>query len=114
MLIKCKEVNETMKQPQEQDALARYLALFERAHAVVGDASVAATLVEQVAKDARCVVLSARAGGGDAFAQNGGDAPATEKQRGFLHDLGVTELPEGLTKAQASRLIDEHQHERGY
>ena len=37
-----------------------------------------------------------------------GDEPATEKQIGFLKDLGV-KVPAGVSKRRASELIDEAQ-----
>jgi Protein of unknown function (DUF3072) len=45
-----------------------------------------------------------------------GDEPMTGPQRSYLHTLGQEagrEVPDGLTKAQASNLIDELQQSTG-
>jgi hypothetical protein len=45
-----------------------------------------------------------------------GDEPATGAQESYLHTLATeagADVPEGLTKADASRMIDELQEETG-
>lgn len=87
-----------------------YVELFENVKSRVGSDDVALAIVEQVGKDAR--VERMNVGNGNSHvsrADSGviGDQPATEKQLGYLKKLGV-EFGEGLTKKQASNLIDLH------
>ncbi len=81
-----------------------YLEVYERVHTVVKSAEVVAAIIEQVGKDTRCGWLMASEGNGS---NGGSEQPATEKQLGYLKSLGV-EIPEGLTKKEASELIDQH------
>ncbi len=99
---KLKGGDETMEMNQK---LEEYLDLFETVKARVGDAQVACEIVNQVGKDNRCALM--RDGGvGQAVMSRDPDGPATRKQIGFLRTLGVA-IPEGLTKRQASELIDQ-------
>lgn len=85
-----------------------YVELFENVKAKVGSDEVALAIVEQVGKDER--VERMQSGSGHASRAESGvvsDQPATEKQLGYLKKLGV-EFGEGLTKQQASALIDAH------
>lgn len=87
-----------------------YVVLFENVKSRVGSDDVALAIVEQVSKDAR--VERMNAGNGNSHtsrASSGvlGDQPATAKQLGYLTKLGV-DFGEGLTKQQASNLIDAH------
>lgn len=95
-----------------------YVAEFEQIKHRVGDDQVAAVILEQIAKDARTERIAAtrsRNGAGNGWNHpkrnddnnaNGNGAPATEKQREYLQDLGVN-VPKRLTKDEASALIDE-------
>lgn len=63
----------------------------------VNDDHVASVIVQELAKDARMSKPRPASGG-----QNG---PATDKQLEYLRNLGVT-IPAGLTKQEASSMID--------
>ncbi len=88
------------------ERLEEYLGLFETVKARVGDEQVACEIVNQVGKDSRCEKLqgSQRSFGGSSG--DGNETPATNKQIGYLKRLGVM-VPEGVTKYQASELIDQ-------
>jgi hypothetical protein len=90
-----------------QDTLKQYLELYEKARVKVSDDSIAMGLVEQVGKDLRVQAMRRDSAG----EQNAGETQfATDKQIGFLKKLGVSvNSSERLTKAQASKLIDEAQ-----
>ncbi len=85
-----------------------YLRVYERVNSVVKHAEVAAAIIEQVGKDARCESLMNGRSNGNGHANGNGDMPATEKQLGYLAKLGV-QVPAGVSKREASRLIDEAQ-----
>ena len=82
-----------------------YVEVYERANRIVKSAEVTAAIIEQVGKDTRCEWLMAN---GRSNGNGNGDEPATEKQIGFLKNLGV-KVPAGVSKREASRLIDEAQ-----
>ena len=94
-----------------KDRIDFYLDAFEVIKQKVGDAGIAATLVEQIGKDLR---VQAMAANGNSFARNSGwksapvhgDEPATTGQLGYLRSLGVN-VPAGLNKRNASELIDQ-------
>ena len=87
------------------ERLEEYLGLFETVKTRVGDEQVACEIINQVGKDSRCDKM--RDGGvGQAAVSRDPDAPATSKQISYLKRLGV-EVPEGVTKYQASELIDQ-------
>lgn len=93
---------------ETNETLQRYLELFEQAKRRVDDPSIAAQLVEQVAKDRRVAMMHDRTrdqpvGGRRESADT---QPATPNQLGLLRRLDV-DIPAGLTKQQASALIDE-------
>lgn len=105
-----------MEQEELHNKLDFYVQAFERARQKVGDDAAAAAIVEQVGKDFRTALLMADRNGrqrtserrgstGSGFGN--GDQAATPAQMGYLRSLGVSEIPAGLTKAQASRMIDE-------
>ena len=80
-----------------------YVELFEDLKARVGSDDVALAIVEQVGKDSRVERMRS------SVVQNGtnGEQPATGKQIAYLKALKV-DVSEGLTKSQASELIDQH------
>ena len=92
---------------ETQARIGKYLEAYELVNPVVKNAEVTAAIIEQIGKDTRCqwLMTSDRSSGNG---NGNGDAPATEKQIGFLKQLGV-EAPAGCTKREASRLIDEAQ-----
>ena len=87
----------------------RYVELFEDLKTRVGSDDVALAIVEQVGKDNRVERMNSLRAVNDSGIANG-EQPATEKQIGYLKSLGV-EVSAGLTKKQASGLIDEAQKE---
>ena len=85
----------------------------------VNDEQTAAVILEQIAKDQRTERIAAiRNGNGANGARSNGNVArtndtensnggaATQKQREYLKDLGV-KVPKGLTKHEASQLIEE-------
>ena len=84
-----------------------YLEVYEQVNTVVKSAEVAAAIIEQIGKDTRCEWLMA-AERSNGNGQSNGNEPATEKQLGFLKALKV-DVSAGLSKAEASRMIDEAQ-----
>lgn len=87
-----------MTDKEEMATLESYLAMYEKIKAKVGDEHAARTILGELAKDRRAREIRA-----EREAQNG--KPATSKQIEYLRDLGV-EVSEGLTKAEASKMID--------
>ena len=87
-----------------------YLEVYERANSVVKSAEITSAIIEQIGKDTRCEwLMNGRSNGnGRPNGHGNGDQAATEKQLGFLKKLKV-EVPAGLSKGEASRLIDEAQ-----
>ena len=87
-----------------------YLQVYERVNSVVKHAEVAAAIIEQVGKDTRCEsLMNGRSNGnGNGLSNGNGEQPATEKQIDFLKRLKV-EVRAGVSKRDASRLIDEAQ-----
>ena len=78
-----------------------YLQVFEELKNRVGSADVALALTQEIGKDGRVEKMR---GNGNSRATS--SVAATAKQIGLLKHLGVS-VPEGLTKAGASELIDE-------
>ena len=92
----------------QQNSLSKYLDLYERVKARVGNEEVAVVLVQEIGKDGR--VERMRSGASvKAYTRldANGDQPASRKQVGYLKVLNV-KVPEGVTKQQASELIDQH------
>ncbi len=89
-----------------------YKQLVDQLTGAVPDSAVVASVVEQVGKDLRMGQILRREGNASNGSNgwNGSDEqPATAKQIGFLRRLGVKDIPAGLSKREASRLIDEAQ-----
>ena len=100
---------EKMEDHKNYSRVAHYLKLFEEVKAKVSDDAVAMAIVEQVGKDSRVEKMSGlRSGNVQGRTAEVGEQPATEKQLGFLRRLNV-DIPAGLSKREASRLIDEAQ-----
>ncbi len=94
----CKEVDEKMKE-DIQAKLGEYLQIYEDLKEKTGDDRAALTLLQEVAKDRRTEEIR-----GEREAKN--NEPATAKQIKFMKKLGMG-IPEGVTKKEASMLIDE-------
>jgi len=100
-----------------QTRIDSYVELINEIKAKV-PAELVGVVVEQISKDRRGAEIrmerAARNGNGNSNGDKGsvesggisGEAPASEKQRMFLSKLGV-DVPSGLTKAEASQMIDE-------
>ncbi len=89
-----------------------YKQLVDQLVGFVPDTAVVATVVEQVGKDLRMGQILRREGNASNGSNgwNGSDEqPATAKHVGFLRRLGMKDIPTGLGKRDASRLIDEAQ-----
>jgi hypothetical protein len=84
-----------------------YVRLFEKIRGKVGDDQLAVALVDQCGKDWRVNQMRGREAPREGAAN--GEAPATPKQLAFLQSLNVKNVPRGLSKADASRMIDEAQ-----
>ena len=91
-----------------QQKIDGYLEVYDRVKPVVKDAEIVAAVIEQIGKDSRCAALMNGRSNGNGQSNGNGDEPATEKQIGFLKRLKVV-VPEGVSKQEASRLIDEAQ-----
>ena len=89
-----------------EDRSVDYLELFGKVRSEVGDDQIALGILQELGKDSR--VERMRLSQERVEARTNGDEPATGKQIGYLKFLGV-QIPEGLTKQQASELIDEAQ-----
>jgi len=90
----------------EKGNMQGYIDLYVELQNKLGDEHIAMLILEQVAKDARMNAIAARDNSNGE--SNGESHPATEKQIGFLKRLGVS-VPVGLSKREASRMIDEAQ-----
>ena len=89
-----------------------YKQIIDQLVGFVPDTAVVATVVEQVGKDLRMGQILRREGNtsNGLNGWNGSDEqPATAKQIGFLTRLGVKAIHAGLSKRDASTLIDEAQ-----
>ncbi len=89
-----------------------YKQLVDQLTGTMPDTAVLASVVEQVGKDLRMGEILRREGNASNGSNgwNGSDEqPATAKQIGFLRRLGVKDIPAGLSKRDASTLIDEAQ-----
>jgi len=85
--------------PNIQGKLEKYLELFQEIRGKVDDERTALTLLQEVSKDRRMEQIRE-----EREMKNG--EPATTRQLQFMKKLGI-EIPPGVTKKQASMLIDE-------
>ena len=81
-----------------QDKLDRYVDLLDQIKQRVGDNETAKALLGEIAKDLRMEQIQQER-------SFNGSAPATPAQLRYLGRLGAA-IPEGLTRSQASKLID--------
>ena len=84
-----------------EERASAYLSLFEQLRHKVSDERLAGILLQEIAKDLRMDRIEQSRNG------NGTEAPATAKQIAYLKSLGVQARP-GLSKSEASQLIDHH------
>ena len=80
-----------------------YADAFEKAQARVGDGELASLIVQQIGKDLRTSQIQNTSGNSG---NGNGEQTATPKQLAYLKRLGVP-FEEGISKQQASELIDE-------
>ena len=88
------------------ERVRQYVRLFETIRGQVGDDQLALALVEQCGKDWRVEQMHGSPRGERAAS---GEVPATPKQLAFLATLNVPNVPRNLSKAEASRMIDDAQ-----
>jgi hypothetical protein len=84
-----------------QTKIGEYLKLIEAIQEEFNDPVIAMAVLQEIRKDARAEEI--RRGRG--FSSTS-ELPATEKQIGYLETLGGQVPQSGLTRSQASRLID--------
>lgn len=92
-----------------REKVEEYLKLFDDIRARTGDDRTAVTILQEVKKDLRMAQIRAeRENSNGKSNSNGNDngVLASAAQIGYLKKLGV-KIPIGLTKKQASSLIDE-------
>ena len=85
--------------PNIQGKLEKYLELFQEIRGKVDDERTALTLLQEVSKDRRMEQIRE-----EREMKNG--EPATTRQLQFMKKLGI-EIPPGITKKQASLMLDE-------
>jgi hypothetical protein len=105
-LLKGGDQNMTIETQSIDERVNHYVRLFETIRSRVGDDQLSAIILEQCGKDARVAQMR----GIDQRSDNGsarGDSSATPKQLAFLEMLQVKSIPQNLTRAQASQMIDE-------
>lgn len=102
-----------MKGGERKMEIEEYRKAYEEIFSKVGDKDVALALLNHVAKDRRTVVINDKKGGNGSSNGNGHsngffqtDEPATPKQIGYLKVNNI-QFKDGITKDEASRLIDE-------
>jgi len=91
-----------------QTKISEYLELIEAIQEEVDDPVIALGILQELRKDIRAEEI--RRGRGYSST---GDMPATEAQIGFLKKLGGQVPESGLTRNQASKLIDGLQAKKG-
>ena len=92
-----------------QSELERYLKLLDSIKARVEDERTAVVILQELNKDRRMASIREERQNGNGHSSANSeqeDQPATEKQLAYLRKLGASPS-EGLTKHQASKLIDE-------
>lgn len=91
---------------EAKQTMDEYVELFGEIRNKVDSEEAAAAVLNQIGKEMRMRQMFARRDDARRVSLSNGDRPASEKQVEYLKRLGVT-IPEGLTRKQASNLIDE-------
>ncbi len=86
-----------------------YIQLFETIRNKVGDDHLAMALLEQCGRDMRVAQMRSNDQAERSVRAANQEAPASDRQRAFLDRLNVKNVPQNLSMAQASRMIDEAQ-----
>ena len=89
-----------MEQKTNEAKLQSYIKTYEQIRRQVPDDYTATAILQEMAKDARMQQIRAER------MEQAETIPATEKQIAYLQRLGV-EVPNHLTKEEASQLIDD-------
>ncbi|MCH8073995.1 MAG: hypothetical protein IIA09_18855 [Proteobacteria bacterium] len=91
---------------EAKQTMDEYVELFDEIRNKVDSEEAAAAVLNQIGKEMRMRQMFARRDDARRVSLSNGDRSASEKQVKYLKRLGVT-IPEGLTRKQASNLIDE-------
>jgi len=83
-----------------------YTKAYDEVYAKVNDKDVAIFLLGQVAKDRRTDEINKNGGNNKGNGYSNGNVLATPSQVSYLKRLGIA-VKDGMTKAEASKLIDE-------
>jgi len=95
------------------DEIERYLGLYQAIKERVGDSNAAIAIFQVYQKDKRSNRINGNGNGhAKPFSNGNGDDKATPSQLAYLKHLGV-EVKSGLSKAEASKLIDQTLEEQG-
>ena len=92
-----------MDKENMQQRIDNYVKVFNDLKVRTGDERTALTILQEVNKDIRMAQIRAERENGSSSDE---DEEVTNRQRAYLKRLGV-EIPTGLTKKQASAMIDE-------
>jgi len=87
-----------------QSKISEYLELIDAIKEQIDDPATALAILPEIRKDMRAAEMRQ----GNNYSSTG-DLPATDAQLNFLKQLGGKVPPQGLTRNQASRMIDELQ-----
>jgi len=80
------------------ESISHYVELYSEIQDKTGNDDVTVVILQEIGKDTRTSQISSASGNGE--------GPATEKQKGYLNDLGIA-FDESITKKEASDLIDQ-------
>ena len=94
----CKEVDEKMDE-STKEKVADYLEVFNEIKEKTDDSTVAIALLSEICKDRRMQEIKKQK-------EANNNESATERQKRFMKNLGI-KIPQGVTKKEASMLIDE-------
>jgi hypothetical protein len=94
----CKEVDKKMDE-STKEKVADYLEVFNEIKKKTDDSTVAIALLSEICKDRRMQEIKEQK-------EANNNESATERQKRFMKNLGI-KIPQGVTKKEASMLIDE-------
>jgi len=85
-----------------------FKAIYERVSKVCpeGAREVAMKVLEEIAKDLRSEFIQSKAKAKAEEGSVGNEELATKKQREALHKFGIKDIPESLSKKEASEILD--------
>ena len=79
-------------------SIDHYVELYDAIQDKTGNDDITTVILQEIGKDARTTQISGTSGSSD--------GPATDKQKGYLKDLGIA-FEESITKKEASEMIDQ-------